>query len=123
MQDGAEARLHRLQIHATGLLPLGYRMRPNSVVTSRVVSVWIASAVFSLRCERILDRPQRADLFADLNDLCTEFLKPMKFRHLLLGLAQRRRRRKCLAGTGFRDSGLSCRPPTVHGPDHATLET
>src|SRR3984957_17517812 len=72
------------------------KMRPNSVVTSRVISVWIASAFFFLRCQCILDRPRRADLFADLNDLCTEFLKPMKFRHLHLCLAQRRRRRKCL---------------------------
>ena len=50
---------------------------------------------FFLWCERSLDRSQRADPFADRNDRCTEFLKPMKFRHLLLRLAQRRRRRKC----------------------------
>jgi hypothetical protein len=57
------------------------------VVTSRATSAWIAAAVVFLWRQRLLDRAQRADLFADFDDLSTQFLKSMKLGYLLLRLA------------------------------------
>ena len=65
----------------------------------------MAAAVFFLWRQRVLDRAQRADLFADFDDLSTQFLKSMKLGYLLLRLAQRRRGIK-----GFR-GGLARHPP------------
>jgi hypothetical protein len=81
------------------------KIRLSSVLTSRAISAWIAAAVFFLWRQRVLDRAQRADLFADFDDLPAQFLKSMKLGHLLLRLAQRRRGIK-----GFR-GGLTCYPP------------
>jgi hypothetical protein len=80
-------------------------MRPSSVVTSRATSAWIAAAVFFLWRQRVLDRAQRADLFADFDELSAQFLESMKLGHFLLRLAQRRR-----GIEGFRN-GLACHPP------------
>lgn len=79
--------------------PLRWRSantRPSSVVTSRATSAWIVRAVFFLRRQRILDRTQSTDLFADLDELTAEFLKTMKRRNLLLCLAEERRGRERL---------------------------
>ena len=61
-------------------------------------------AVFFLWRQRILDRAQRADLFADFDDLSTQFLKSMKLGYFLLRLAQGGRGIKSLRG------GLACYP-------------
>jgi len=44
------------------------RCDAKAVVTSRAISVWVASAVFSLRCSRILGRSGTADLFIHLDE-------------------------------------------------------
>jgi hypothetical protein len=61
------------------------KIRPDSVVTSRAISVRIASAVFFLRGKRILRRPSAADQSIDLNELTDELLEATEFGNLSFG--------------------------------------
>jgi len=58
------------------------------VAISRAVSRWIASAVFFLWRQRILDRARVADLFIYFEQVAAELSKAMKGLHLALCLEQ-----------------------------------
>jgi hypothetical protein len=61
----------------------------------------MAAAVFFLRRQSILHRAQGANVFADLDDLSTKFLKAMERFHFPLSLAQ------CLLGVKRLSDGLT----------------
>src|SRR5207245_8670213 len=71
------------------------KMTRNKWSTSRVISRWIASAVFFLGRERLggilLLRPQAADLFAELHKGMAQFLKLAKLLDFSFGFAHRAR--------------------------------
>lgn len=63
------------------------KMRLSRLVTSRVISAWIASAVFFLRGQRILHRPGAADLFIDLDEGALQLPVTAERLDLAFGLA------------------------------------
>src|SRR5260370_39131813 len=60
---------------------------PGMRVTSSLTSCWIASAVFFLRRERVLDRAYAANLLIDIHKVTAQLLVVAKGGDLMLGLA------------------------------------
>src|ERR1022692_1151206 len=68
---------------------------PNTICTIRptswATSCWIASAVFFLWGQSVLNRPQFANFLVDFQQIVTELTEEMELSDLLLRLAQSRR--------------------------------
>src|SRR5438067_1674398 len=82
------------------MLPVCFRsakMRASSVVTSRAISWWIASAVFFLRRQGLFGRSQSADVLIDFHKSAVQFLIFPKLSDLLFRLFHRCGRRQRLA--------------------------
>jgi hypothetical protein len=73
-------------------------MTSSNAATSRAASRWIASAVFFLLCQRLLDGTRAADLLVDGQQFPAEFAELMKRFDLALHLAQ-----FCRRGEAFAD--------------------